>query len=147
MTDPPTCDWLTELGRQFPDVELLPPASDEIITNAEQLLGQLPAELVHFLACSNGLVVRSFRLFSALDAQNLKKTWESLQRANTGPSAVFKDPSFAKRFLVFGDIGNGFAMIDRHDETIWFTEVEDYEIRQTDFSFREFIETMVKNAA
>ena len=25
--------------------------------------------------------------------------------------------------------------------------VEDYEIRQTDFSFREFIQTMAKNAA
>jgi hypothetical protein len=97
------------------------------------------------LACSNGLVARSFRLFSALDSQHIKKTWESLQRANRGPSAVFKDPSFAKRFLVFGDIGNGFAMIDRNDQTVWFMKNEDDEIHQTDFSFREFIETMAEN--
>ena len=145
MINSATCDWLTELRGQFPDVELLPPASEKAIADAEKTGGQLPGELVELLTCSNGLVVRSFRLFSAFDSQHIKKTWESLQRFNVGPAAVFKDPSFANRFLVFGDIGNGFAMIDRNDGTIWFMENEDDEIRQTDFSFREFIETMASS--
>ena len=146
MINSPTCDWLIELRHQFPDVELLPPASEKVIADAEETVGQLPGVLIELLACSNGLVVRSFRLFSAIDSQHIKKTWESLQRANTGPSAVFKDPSFANRFLIFGDIGNGFAMFDRNDETIWFMENEDNEIRQTDFTLREFIQTMAENA-
>ena len=125
---------------------MVPPASEKVIVDAEKEVGQLPYVLAELLACSNGLVVRSFRLFSALDADQFKKTWESLQRANTGPSAVFKDPGLATRFLIFGDIGNGFAMIDRSDGTIWFMENGDDEIRQTDLSFREFIETMVENA-
>ena len=48
-----TCDWLTELRGQFPDVELLPPASAKAIADAEKTVGQLPEQLVELLTCSN----------------------------------------------------------------------------------------------
>ena len=34
------------------------------------------------------------------------------------------------RFLVFADIGNGVALFDRTDGTIWFNESHDPEIRR-----------------
>lgn len=147
MLDLPTCDWLKQLQTQFPELDLLPPAPPEVIADAESAVGALPGELGELLACSNGLVVRSFRVFSALDRHHIKKTWESLQRANEGtPGTVLKDSDLTDRFLVFADIGNGVALLDKSDGTIWYTETDDAQIRQTDFSFREFIETMIENA-
>lgn len=55
------------------------------------------------------------------------------------------DPDLLRRFLVFADIGSGFAALDRSDGSIWFQEVGD-DLFQTDLSFWEFVETMVTNA-
>jgi hypothetical protein len=56
------------------------------------------------------------------------------------------DPDLLRRFLVFADIGNGFAAIDRGDGSIWYEEASDEEIRQTDLNLREFVEVMVRSA-
>ena len=147
MIDSPTCDWLKQLEVQFPDLELFPPALPEMISEAERAIGPLPKDLEELLACSNGLVCRSFRVFSALDGRHIKKTWESLQRANDNtPGTILKDSNLTDRFLVFADIGNGAALLDKTDGTIWYTEAKDEDIRQTSLLFREFIETMLENA-
>jgi hypothetical protein len=146
MTASSTRDWLNELSNRYADVELVPPASEQVISDAENVLGPLPKDLAELLACSNGLIVRSFRLFSAFDPRHIKKTWESLQRFNIGPASILTDPDLSARFLVFGDIGNGFALFDRSDGTIWYFENDDDEMSQTDLTFREFIETMAENA-
>jgi hypothetical protein len=147
MIDLPTCDWLKQLQMQFPELDLLPPAPPEVLAEAESVVGELPKDLAELLACSNGLVVRSFRVFSALDRRYIKKTWESLQRANERtPRTILKDSNLSDRFLVFADIGNGAALFDKNDGTIWYTETDDAQIWRTNLSFREFIETMIENA-
>jgi hypothetical protein len=141
-------EWIRQLKTASPDLELFPGASPEVIGEAEQMLGQLPAELRELLSYTNGLACRSFRLYSAFDRAQLKKTWESLQRAN-GPSktdALGGDQDLLGRFLVFGNIGNGFAAWDRSDGSIWFEESQDSQLQQTDFSFEDFVATMVRNA-
>jgi hypothetical protein len=148
MTHPSTSKWLHQLKAEFRDLDLFPPASPRIIADAEKAVGSLPPELAELLACSNGLACRSFRLYSALDRRHIKKTWESLQRANNlaTAAALSGDADLLSRFLVFADIGDGVALFDRTDWTIWFNESDDNEIRQTNLSFREFIETMLENA-
>jgi len=148
MSQLPIEGWICELKEGFPDLDLFPPASPDIILATEKLVGPLQVELVELLRCSNGLACRSFRLFSAFDRKHIKKTWESLERANDPDktAALTGDAEFLARFLVFADIGNGFAYFDRSDWSIWFSESDDHELRQTTFSFREFIETMTRNA-
>jgi hypothetical protein len=141
-------EWLSSLQAVSPDVELLPPAGTAVIAEAEHLLGELPGELKDVLARANGLVCRSFRLLSAFDRDQPKKTWESLQRANDPSTtrALGGDPDLLARFLVFADIGGGFAAWDRVQGSIWFEEAHDEELCHTDLSLSEFVETMVRNA-
>jgi len=131
------------------DLDFLPPAKAEAIAEAESAVGPLPAELREILELSNGLINRSFRLYSVFDQTNPKKTWESLQRANHPQTArsLGGDPELLRRFLVIADIGGGYAALDRSDGSIWFEETGgDGELHQTDLTFREFIETMMENA-
>jgi len=140
--------WLFELKQISADVEFFPPGSPVVIAEAERALGNLPGEIKDLLARSNGLVCRSFRLFSAFDSEQPRKTWESLQRANdpSKTQALGGDRELLARFLVFADIGAGVAVWDRTQRSIWFEETRDDQLRQTFFTLRDFVETMVRNA-
>lgn len=143
-----TLDWFSDLKRVSRDVEFLPPAREEVIAEAERAVGAIPPELREVLAQSNGLVCRSFRLLSVFDPEQPKKSWESLQRANDQETteALGGDQELLARFLVFADIGGGVAVWDRVEGSIWFEEARSDQLRQTDLSLREFVETMVRNA-
>jgi len=140
-------EWLDELRRLYPDITLIPPADEDVIDEATKALGSLPKEITLLLGATNGLSCRSFRLYSAFDRANAKKTWESLQRANDPgkTSALGANPDLLQRFLVFADIGNGYAAWDRENGSIWFEQQGSEQLRETDLSFWEFIETMVRN--
>jgi hypothetical protein len=141
-------EWVQKLRDVSRDVEFLPAASAAVINEAERVVGELPTELKELLAYSNGLVCRSFRLFSAFDRDQPKKTWESLQQVNNPQKtrALGGDRDLLARFLVFADIGGGFAVWDRTDNSLWFEETHDADLRQTDLSLIAFVETMVRNA-
>jgi len=141
-------DWLDELRVTYPELDLFPPAAAESLVEVEKTVGQLPDELRDLLRRSNGLVCRSFRLYSAFDREKPKKTWESLQRANDPAKthALGGDRELLGRFLVFADIGGGHALFERSSGSIWFEEPPDDQVRQTDLGLREFVETLVQNA-
>lgn len=140
-------DWISSLNQVSADVELSSPADAAVIVEAELAVGELPSELKALLERSNGISCRSFHLFPAYDRKRPQKTWESIQRANKPGSthALGGDPDLLTRFLVFADIGGGFAAWDRTDGSIWFEELGGEDLRQTDLSLREFVETMVRN--
>lgn len=140
-------EWLRGLQASFPDLDLLSPAPISALEEAESAVGPLPEELRDLLTVSNGLTCRAFRVYSAFDRSAPKKTWESLQRANDPEKsdALGGDADLHARFLVFADIGRGYAMICRDDWSIWFVEESEEEIRQTDLTFRGFIETMIEH--
>ena len=141
-------DWLSNLKTVSRDVEFLPPAREEVIAEAERAVGTIPPELREVLTQTNGLACRSFRLLSVFDRDQPKKSWESLQRANDPKTteALGGDQELLARFLVFADIGGGVAVWDRTEGSIWFEETRDDQLRQTDLSLRDFVETMVRNA-
>ena len=144
----PLQTWLARMSELYPDLNVHQPASGDLIHDAEESLGNLPLELAAFYRLANGLESRSFKIFPLFDTARPKKTWESLQRINSAATtnALQGDENLLSRFLVFADIGNGYAMIDRTNGTIWFEEPHDPNVKQTDFSFREFVETMLANA-
>ena len=142
-----TTDWRELLG-DYQDIEIGPPASEELIAGAEMSLGPLPVLLRDLLQQTNGLVCRSFCLYPVFDPSRPKKTWESIQRVNDPRTtrALAADADLLKRFLVFADIGNGFAAMDRNDGTIWFEEESGSSFDQIDLDLREFVEVMITNA-
>jgi hypothetical protein len=147
MTD--LADWLLQLKSRFSELVTGAPASRVVLDDLRRSVGEVPEALVELLRFSNGLEYRSFHLFPALDKADPKRTWDSIQRANepNRTSALGGNPSLLARFLVFADIGGAFAAIDRRDGTVWFEEPSQGELSQTDLSFREFVETMLRNAS
>jgi hypothetical protein len=147
MTDTPIRNWLTELKAVYEDIEMKRPASAEAIASASESVGALPPELAEFYSVSNGLECRSFNLLPVLD-QPVRKTWNSIQRANAPATAeaLGRDEDLLSRFLVFADIGQGYAFFERRTGKIWFEELGQDEVSETDLTFREFVELMVKNA-
>lgn len=140
--------WVADLKRRFPDVEMTSPAPSSCLDDAERALGGFPPQLRATLEVTNGLVCRSFRLYGVLDPAKPSKTWDSIERANDPAKtrALGGDAELLGRFLVIADIGNGFAMLDRNNGSIWFEENDEEEASQTGLSFRQFIEVMVDNA-
>jgi hypothetical protein len=139
--------WLANLQQVHRELCQLPPATADVLDQAESTVGRLPSPLRALLSISNGLYCRSFRLFSAFDETQPQKTWESLQRANdpAKSGALGGDAELHARFLVFADIGNGFALLDREDISVWYVEGTEPDIHNTVLDLREFIEVVLEN--
>lgn len=128
------------------DLETSPGATQHALAGAEIELGRLPTQLRLLLEVSNGLECRSFRLFPVYDEERVKKTWDSIQRANMPDprSVLAEDDELRSRFLVFASIGNGTALLEKSGkEHIWIEEGED-DLSETDLDLFKFIELMVR---
>lgn len=139
---------IEDLQALCPELELGPPAAADVLDETERQVGRLPAELRALLASANGVTCRSFRILSAYDQKYPKKTWDSIQRANDAKKtqALAGDPALLERFLVFADIGGGFAAWDRSTGTIWYEEKGDQELKETDLTFEQFVRMMLTQA-
>jgi len=80
-----------------------------------------------------------FKVYRAFDPDAPTKTWDSIQRANdpAKTDALRSDPDLLRRFLVFADIGDGFAAIDRQDGTVWSEDGETSDLSQLSMPFEE----------
>ncbi len=142
-------DWhttLTQLRSEFPDLELQPPAPAQAIDAAASRLGGLPDDLAELYRKTNGLSLGWFTIYPVYDDSRIKKTWDSLLRANdptTAPDGARGWPELAPRFLIFASFaGPGFAAYDREQGRIWF--FEDDELHETDLDLPEFIRTIAR---
>jgi len=142
-------DWIHSLKDISRDVDFFPAATEEAIAAARAVLGPLPPALEGVLRVTNGLVCRSFRLLSVFDSAYPKKTWESLQRANTAEKtdALGGSAAMLRRFLVIANIGNGFAALEKAlPESVWYEELDGPLLHATHLDLRAFIELMVEKA-
>lgn len=140
-------DWNVKLAewRSRYDCKVLPPVSTGLLDEVSKSLS-LPPSFVGFYKHCNGLTCEWFRFFPISDPSSPKKTWDSLDLANSKQSRYFNgDVDFLSRFLVFADISGGqCASCDRNDESIWYQEDE---LHQTDMTLEEFIEMSLREVA
>ncbi|UUZ48783.1 SMI1/KNR4 family protein [Massilia sp. B-10] len=104
----------------------------------------IPKELLELYEVTNGLEYEWFKVLPIHDEKNVKRTWDSLEKANRSDSSRFNvDDGFLGTYLVFAEIGAGAcAAFDRRDGTIWY-EDED-ELHQTDLDLAGFLEASLK---
>lgn len=126
-----------------------PPLAHNLLNNQLKVFGADSSDLIEFYQETNGLIYEWFEIFPLYDDQNIKNTWNSLERINDPSNSPYLHgypPEIRNRFMIFASIGgDGCALIDRSDLTIWFEEKE--ELHQTDLSLMEFIETMCKEVS
>ncbi len=130
---------LENLFKTFNVKKTKPLPIHEITSELDQL-GPVPGDLIDFYKVTNGVTFEWFKIFPIEDKSNIKKTWNSLQRANDLKKSNFldRDEELFKRFLIFASISGGnCALIDRTDFTIWY---EEDDLFDTDLSLFEFIE-------
>lgn len=133
--------WLQAQQTAQPVLQILPGASEAVLLEAERAVGPLPPPLRGLLGVSNGLVCGGIRVYSAYDDRLPKKTWESLQRANTPgkTEALGGSAELLQRFLVFADVGNCYLAMDRTDGSIWFQEVRSDSVEGTTLTLFEVL--------
>lgn len=128
--------------------QVFPPVKAEILEELEKQLGGIPADLKTFYMVSNGLFNDWFFIFPIEDPSNIKKTWESISKANKQGETKYLngDSRLLEEFLIFSDISGGnSAAFNKNDNSIWFEE--DSELYQTDLTLAEFIEGMLEEAS
>lgn len=131
--------------RAITPVKSFPPASEPAIENARQHIRDFPDVLETFLASTNGLIVGPLKMLPVEDEKDIKRTWDSILRANNPGSTRFLNRSdeLLNRFIVFAEIGAGrAAAIDRTDGSIWFED--EGLLRQTNLMLEDFVDTLVR---
>lgn len=143
-------NWLQRIDgwRAGASIKSFPPASAASVENAQRQIDGFPEALKSFLETTNGLLVGPFKLLAVEDVKDIKRTWDSIQRANDPKASRFlaRSSQLLERFIVFADVGAGrAAAFDRTDGSIWYEEGS--ELRQTDLTLEGFIEYLVREAS
>lgn len=136
-------DRLNELLR-FYNVAIIKPVSETIIRAVLDSIGPVPDELYRFYKHTNGLVFEWLTIFPIEDRTNIKRTWNSIQKANDINKSVYlgKNGDLFNRFVIIAEISAGnCAVVDRNDFSIWF---EEDGLHQTNLSLIEFIDLSLK---
>ena len=134
---------LNELQTRF-GFDMLPPVSKDARNHAAATLA-LPAGLDSLYEATNGISYEWFEILPLYDEKSIKKTWDSLQKANSLDASKFDvDEEFLRTFLIFADIGGGdYAAIDRRDGAIWYAEGD--ELHRTDLDLAGFLQACFKD--
>ncbi|MCP3994788.1 MAG: SMI1/KNR4 family protein [bacterium] len=129
------------------DCTFLPPVDPNRLSEASSAL-RIPRSLQELYRACNGLELEWFRLFPLEDQGNLKRTWDSLERANDHQIARFLggNKGLLDRFLVFASMAvDSCACLERETGAIWYQAAE--KLHDTDFVLNEFIASSLREAA
>lgn len=143
-------DWEQNIQawRAITQLRTFPPVSEALLNEACTLVSNLPVELEGLYKVTNGLAAGPFKILPVEDHADLKRTWDSLQRANKSDTTRFlsRSPQLLDQFIVFADIGLGrAAAYSRRDGSIWYEE--DGQLRQTDLALDDFVEASLRDIA
>ena len=107
----------------------------------ERILAELGlgSDFTEFYKNMNGLNYGWFKILPISNPDDIKRTWDSLEKANNANSSKFTvEEPFLDRFVVFAEIGAGkFAAYDKSDGSIWFESEQ--ELHQTNLGLGKFI--------
>ncbi len=134
---------LLKLKRKY-GLHFFEPAPQEKIIEFEKKHGKLPEDLKRFYKVTNGFEYENFTIFPLLNKDNLKRTWDSLEKANAPKSTKFKIPAedFLSKFLIFGSLeGMDMMLYDKEDSSLWYEDQEGY--HKTNLTLIKFIEGMI----
>jgi len=100
--------------RGIGSIRIFPPASLELIENASALIGDFPDYLKQFFMETNGIVADPLTILpieDSTDKRSLKRTWDSIQKANDLNKTKFLSSSLhlLKDFIIFSNLGMGYA--------------------------------------
>lgn len=148
MIDMTTDEWKKKIDDWRESFELTTRPPIEFSEQTSNLFSGLPSDFVSLYGAANGLRSDWFNILPIHSPDDVKNTWDSLNRANDPSTTRFfgGDDDLMKRFFIFAEIGGGCcASCDRNDGTIWYEDDEG--IHQAEFDLKEFIGTTLREVA
>ena len=130
------------------EIKIIEPLHRRAIEKVFDEIGPVPEEMLSFYEITNGFQFEWLTVFPLFDNDNVKTTWDSIQRANDVSKTKYlgQDEDLLKRFLVVAHISGGnVAVVDRNDLSVWYED--DDGLCQTDLTYLGLIETLCREVA
>lgn len=114
--------WLEALSNRY-GCSLRPGVEAPLLEAFQSNYFPLPNELRRFYTLTNGLFSAGLTVLPIFDPQNRKRTWDSLNKANTEGEGLPYDKTFLEGNFVFAKLsGLDFAFLDRVSEQIYIAQ-------------------------
>lgn len=132
-------DMLKEYSEKGGSISFVQPVSNECLSNFEEHIAVLPKDLKEVYCFTNGFFSDMVDLLPIFDKNNVKRTWDSIERANSDRTTFDFPIDWMKDFCIFARFNATFAMaFNKLDHTLWL-EYPDGTLHEKQTSLRDFI--------
>jgi hypothetical protein len=124
------------------EINFIKPASDELISFFESTITKLPEDLKRLYMFTNGFFSPTLDVLPIFDGSNVKKTWDSINKANSKKTKFVIQNELFDRFCIFGATSSTVSqalLFDKKDFKFYYQDICDDEIKQTNLNFRDLI--------
>lgn len=137
-------DQITHWKSEY-DITVLKPLEEKKLREQIKKLGMYEEDILNFYSLTNGLYLNGFTMLPFYNATDVKRTWDSIERANDSEKTKYlgKNQELLEEFCVFSEI-NPFecAVFRRPDKSIWYEE--DGSLNKINLDLKDFIELSLK---
>ena len=121
------------------DISLIKPLSEKII---EEKIANFPNELKKIYRFTNGFSSLILDVLPIFDLNNPKKTWNSIDRANSLNTPFRVSQTELEKFCIFAKVRSSFAqaLLFEKGNFIWcYQDINDGEIKRTNMTLIELL--------
>ena len=131
-------DMLREYAKSE-DISFVKPAPMELIDAFERDIVKFPKELREIYEFTNGFFSPMFDLLPLFDKNNIKRTWDSINRANSEQNTFDFSQEWLDKFCIFGRFDGRFAAaFDKQEHKLWM-EFPDGNMHGQSGTLRDFL--------
>jgi hypothetical protein len=120
------------------EISFIHPASEDLINSFEQSVSIFPPELKEIYSFTNGFFTPTLDLLPIFDKNNMKKTWDSINRANSEKTSFDFSSKWFDHLCIFARFSGAFALAFDKNDFSWWIEYPDG-MHQKKSNLRDFL--------
>lgn len=124
------------------DISFVKPVSDELIQNFEKTVTVLPEDLKQLYTVTNGFFSVYIDVLPILDRNNIKRTWDSIEKANSSNTKFLVSSELLEHFCIFAQVRSNVAQAllfskDMYD--YFYQDMNDNKVKPADMSLQKLL--------
>lgn len=124
---------------ELEDISFIKPVSSDLINSFEKDVAKFPTELKKIYEFTNGFFSPMFDLLPIFDKNNVKRTWDSINRANSEKNTFNFSREWLNKFCIFGRFDGKFAAAFDKEEYKFWIEFPDGNMHRQSGTLRDFL--------
>ncbi|MBQ7673019.1 MAG: hypothetical protein IJT36_00575 [Alphaproteobacteria bacterium] len=124
---------------QLEDLSFVKPAPVELLSDFENTIAKFPKELREVYEFTNGFFSPMFDLLPIFDKNNIKRTWDSINRANSIENTFDFSQKWLDKYCIFGRFNGRFAAAFYKEDCSLWIEYPDGGMYEKKTSLRDFL--------